>query len=137
MRLYQTVIILRPDLDDVQIEENIQKIKSFIIKFGGEIVLLDNWGKKRLAYRIRKNRFGIYLNVCHKLDAKQVDFLEKEFRLAETIIKFLVIRLEAHEFERVCGQTSVFDDLDKKLDSQEDQSEQKNDKEKEAAEEVS
>ena len=77
MRFYQTIVILRPDLDDAQIKENSEKVKGFIAKYDGEIVRMDNWGKKRLAYRIKKNRFGIYLNICHKLEGSQVDSLEK------------------------------------------------------------
>lgn len=122
MRFYQTIVILRPDLDDAQTKENSEKIKGFIAKFNGEIVRMDNWGKKRLAYRIKKNRFGIYLNICHKLDGSQVDSLENEFRLDEIILKFLVVRLEADEFERVCGQQSIFDDTEKKSDSDENES---------------
>jgi len=118
MRFYQTIVILRPDLDDAQTKENSEKIKGFIAKYDGEIVRMDNWGKKRLAYRIKKNRFGIYLNICHKLEGSQVDSLEKEFRLDETILKFLVVRLEADDFERICGQQSIFDDSEKKPDSE-------------------
>ncbi len=114
MRFYQTIVILRPDFDDAQIEEQSEKVKGFIARFEGEIVRFDNWGKKRLAYRIRKNRFGIYLNICHKLDGKNVDPLENEFRLDENILKFLVIRLEADEFERICGQNSDLEETDKK-----------------------
>ncbi len=135
MRFYQTIVILRPDLDDAQTKENSEKIKGFIAKYNGEIVRMDNWGKKRLAYRIKKNRFGIYLNICHKLDGSQVDSLEKEFRLNEIILKFLVIRLEADEFERVCGQQSVFDDSEKKSDSEEDEMEEPAESEDEAVEE--
>jgi small subunit ribosomal protein S6 len=118
MRFYQTIVILRPDLDDAQIKENSEKVKGFIAKYDGEIVRMDNWGKKRLAYRIKKNRFGIYLNICHKLEGSQVDSLEKEFRLDETILKFLVVRLEADEFERICGQQSIFDDSEKKPETE-------------------
>jgi small subunit ribosomal protein S6 len=119
MRFYQTIVILRPDLDDAQTKEYSEKIKGFIAKYEGEIVRMDNWGKKRLAYRIKKNRFGIYLNICHKLEGSQVDSLEKEFRLDETILKFLVVRLEADDFERICGQQSIFDDSEKKPGSEE------------------
>lgn len=114
MRFYQTIVILRPDLDDAQIKENSEKIKGFIAKYEGEIVRMDNWGKKRLAYRIKKNRFGTYLNILHKLEGSHVDSLEKEFRLDEIILKFLVVRLEADDFERICGQQSIFDDSEKK-----------------------
>ena len=117
MRFYQTIVILRPDLDDAQTKEYSEKIRGYLAKYNGEIVRMDNWGKKRLAYRIKKNRFGIYLNICHKLDGSQVDPLEKEFRIDEYILKFLVIRLEADEFERICGQQSIFDETDKKPES--------------------
>ncbi len=136
MRFYQTIVILRPDLDDAQTKEISEKIKGYIAKFNGEIVRMDNWGKKRLAYRIKKNRFGIYLNICHKLEGNQVDPLEKEFRLDEIILKFLVIRLEADEFERVCGQQSVFDDSEKKANSEENGSEERVELEDETVEEL-
>ena len=135
MRFYQTIVILRPDLDEAQTKENSEKIKNFITKYNGEIARMDNWGKKRLAYRIKKNRFGIYLNVCHKLDKSQVDSLEKEFRLEEIILKFLVIRLDSSEFERVCGQQSVFDDSGKKLAPDDGEVEEEIDLERKVVEE--
>ena len=94
MRNYQSVLILKPDLDEAQVEQSIEKITSIINKFGGSILKLDNWGKKRLAYRVKKNKFGYYLNIYHTCEQGQVPALEKEYQLYELIIKYLVIRLE-------------------------------------------
>ncbi len=104
MRNYQSVLILKPDLDEAQVDQSIEKITSIIKKFGGSILKLDNWGKKRLAYRVKKNKFGYYLNIYHTCEQGGVPDLEKEYQLYELIIKYLVIRLEERDIERVMSQ---------------------------------
>jgi len=104
LRNYQSVLILKPDLDEAQVEQSIEKITSSISKFGGAILKLDNWGKKRLAYRVKKNKFGYYLNIYHTCEPGGVPALEREYQLYELIIKYLVIRLEERDIERVMSQ---------------------------------
>ena len=106
MRNYQSVLILKPDLDEAQVEQSIEKITSVISKFGGAILKLDNWGKKRLAYRVKKNKFGYYLNIYHTCEPGNVPALEKEYQLFDLIIKYLVIRLEERDIERVMSKAS-------------------------------
>jgi small subunit ribosomal protein S6 len=101
LRNYQSILILKPDLDEAQVEQSIEKITSIISKFGGAILKLDNWGKKRLAYRVKKNKFGYYLNIYHTCEQGNVPALEKEYQLYDLIIKYLVIRLEERDIERV------------------------------------
>ncbi len=105
MRNYQSVLILKPDLDDPQVDENIEKITALVQKSGGSILKLDKWGKKRLAYRVRKNKFGYYLNIYHTSDPAKISELEKGYQLYETVIKYLVIRLEEKDMERVMSKT--------------------------------
>jgi len=106
LRNYQSVLILKPDLDEAQVEQSIEKITSIISKFGGAILKLDNWGKKRLAYRVKKNKFGYYLNIYHTCEQGNVPALEKEYQLYDMIIKYLVIRLEERDIERVMSQNA-------------------------------
>ncbi|MEE8205935.1 MAG: 30S ribosomal protein S6 [Nitrospinaceae bacterium] len=101
MRNYHSVLILKPDLDEDQVDQSVEKITSIINKFGGSILKLDKWGKKRLAYRIKKNKFGYYLNVYHTCEQGRVLDLEKGYQLYEQIIKYLVIRLEERDIVRV------------------------------------
>ena len=75
-----------------------------MVIFGGSILKLDNWGKKRLAYRVKKNKFGYYLNIYHTCEQGNVPALEKEYQLYDLIIKYLVIRLEARDIERVMSK---------------------------------
>ena len=101
LRNYQSVLILKPDLDEAQVEQSTEKITAIINKFEGAILKLDNWGKKRLAYRVKKNKFGYYLNIYHTCEEANLPALEKEYQLYDLIIKYLVIRLEERDIARV------------------------------------
>ena len=106
MRNYQSVLILKPDLDEAQVEESVNKITAILKKFGGSVLKLDKWGKKRLSYRVRKNKFGFYLNIYHTCEPGKVPDLEKEYQLYDLIIKYMVIRLEDHDIERVMAKAA-------------------------------
>ena len=104
MRTYQSIVILKPDLDEPQVDQAIEKITLLITKSGGAIIKSEKWGKKRLAYRVQKNRFGIYLNIYHTCDPLKVTSLENEYKLYEALIKHLVIRLEQSELDFAMGK---------------------------------
>ena len=103
MRSYESVLILKPDIDEPRADGALEKIGEFIRSNGGACLKIEKWGKKRLAYRIRKNRFGIYLNIYHTLDSAKVAALESKYRLFDLIIKFMVLRLTDDELERALG----------------------------------
>ena len=81
MRSYQSVLILKPDIEDTRVDEALGKIGEFIKGNGGTILKTEKWGKKRLAYRVKKNRFGIYLNLYHTLEPSGVIDLEKKYNI--------------------------------------------------------
>lgn len=106
MRNYQSVLILKPDLDEAQVDQSVEKITSIIKKFDGSVLNLEKWGKKRLAYRVKKNKFGYYLNIYHTCEPVKVPDLEKEYQLYDLVIKYLVIRLEERDIERVMSKAA-------------------------------
>lgn len=127
MRNYQSVLILKPDLDEAQVDQSVETITAMIQKFGGSVLKLDKWGKKRLAYRVKKSKFGFYLNIYHTCEQSGLAGLEKEYQLYDLVIKYLVIRLEqadidrvmtekaeASETEEIEGEAQVADTEDKK-----------------------
>ncbi len=99
MRSYQSVLILKPDLDEAQVDQVLEKITEFLSKNNGSIVKVEKWGKKRLAYRVKKSRFGYYLNIYHTCESLKVSVLEADYKLYDLILKFLVIRLDDKELE--------------------------------------
>ena len=106
MRSYQSVLILKPDIEDTSVDEALGKIGEFIKGNGGTILKTEKWGKKRLAYRVKKNRFGIYLNLYHTLEPSGVIGLEKKYKLYDLIIKFMVLSLTDDELERALGDNN-------------------------------
>ena len=104
LRSYQSVLILKPDIEDTRADEALGKIGEFIKGNGGAILKTEKWGKKRLAYRVKKNRFGIYLNIYHTLEPFGVIDLEKKYKLFDLIIKFMVVSLTDDELERALGK---------------------------------
>ena len=99
MRTYQSALIVKPDLDEAQVDQVLEKITEFLAKHNGSILKVEKWGKKRLAYRINKSRFGYYLNICHKTEGLHISALESDYKLYDLVLKFLVIRLDDKEYE--------------------------------------
>ena len=104
MRSYQSVLILKSDIEEARVAEALEKIGEFIKSNGGACLKIENWGKKRLAYRVKKNRFGVYLNLYHTLESAKVSDLENKYKLYDLVIKFMVLRLEDDELERALGK---------------------------------
>ena len=100
MRSYQSVLILKPDIEESRVDEALGKIGEFIKSNGGACLKTEKWGKKRLAYRVKKNRFGIYLNIYHTLEPSGIIDLEKKYKLFDLIIKYMVLHLTDDELER-------------------------------------
>jgi len=104
LRSYQSVIILKPDLDEAQVDQALENISGYIKDQGGACLKVDKWGKKRLAYKVKKNRFGYYLNIYHTCDNDKVTVLEEKYRLFGPLIKYMVLRLEESELARVMAK---------------------------------
>ena len=106
LRSYQSVLILKPDLDEAQVDQALEKISGFLKENDGSCLKVEKWGKKRLAYRVKKNRFGYYLNIYHTCGNQSVSSLETEYKLFAQIIRYLVIRLSDKELERAVSRES-------------------------------
>ncbi len=90
---YESVLILNAALEDEQIETSLRKILESIKAYGGEIQDVDNWGRKRLAYPIKKAKSGYYSVIRFTAPTDSVTRIERTYRLDETIIRFLTVEL--------------------------------------------
>jgi small subunit ribosomal protein S6 len=91
---YEMMYILRPDLSEEQVEQTVEKYRTFIVDYQAEDITIQNRGKKRLAYLIGKHQDGIYIQMNYKADGKQVAPLERAMRLSEEVIRYLTIKLK-------------------------------------------
>jgi small subunit ribosomal protein S6 len=111
---YQSTLILKPDLDEGQVDQALEKVTGFLTKNNGSCLKIEKWGKKRLSYRIKKSRFGYYLNIYHTCDSLKVSSLEIDYKLYDLILKFLVIRLDDKELERAMNREYTEDSSEKR-----------------------
>ena len=90
MRKYEIIFIAQPDLDEENLNNVIEKIKGWITEEKGEVVSVDNWGKKRMAYRIRKQRDGQYVLITANLEPASVKKINLDMRYIESIMRSMI-----------------------------------------------
>jgi small subunit ribosomal protein S6 len=93
MRNYETIFILKPSLEEEKRNAIIEKFKK-IISDGGELISVDEWGMKRLAYEIEKLKDGYYVLINFKSGSDVVNELERNYRISDDVIRFVVINKE-------------------------------------------
>lgn len=95
MRSYEVVFIVHPDLDETAINETVEKVKEWITTGGGTVEKVDFWGKRQLAYPIRKRREGYYILLETQMPPSLVAPLERNMRLHEPVMRYLITRTDA------------------------------------------
>ena len=116
MPSYESIFILKPDLKEEEIEKNLNKLKDVIINKGGIINRLEKWGKKRLAYQVKKQRMGNYIFIVLEGPPNLIPELEKNCKLNEDIIKYITIKQERGDTFKVTFEDGKEDLEEKKLD---------------------
>lgn len=97
---YEMMFILRPDLNQEQINKQMHKYRDLLKNEGAEKISMEVWGKRRLAYPIDKFNDGIYILTYYTGDGTQVATVERDMRLGEDVIRYLTIKHDKNlEFE--------------------------------------
>ena len=101
MTKYEGMLIARQDLGQSQVNDIVASLSEAIKKEGGEVVSVDNWGLKNLAYRIKKNRKGYYVVLNISAPANAIFEYERLARLNEDIIRFMTVKVEEFSSKKV------------------------------------
>jgi len=91
MREYELVLIIHPDLDEASFNEIVERVSGWITEDGGEIIKTDVWGKRQLAYPIRKLNEGQYVLLQTKMNAQFGTTIERNLRYMETVLRYMLI----------------------------------------------
>ncbi|RLB11675.1 MAG: 30S ribosomal protein S6 [Deltaproteobacteria bacterium] len=94
MRYYETLYLIRPDLEPEEYKSVIQKYNKIIEDNEGIITKVEEWGKRELAYEVEKFKDGFYVLVRFCGDADLPEKLQRDFRIDERVLKFIVIKLK-------------------------------------------
>ena len=96
MTKYETTFILEPGLDDSRVNDEVNKVGQWIKDLGGEVIDVQRWGKRRLAYEIAKHAEGIYAVVDVKAEPATVSELDRQLNLNESVLRTKVLRTDKH-----------------------------------------
>jgi small subunit ribosomal protein S6 len=94
MHKYELVCIIHPDLDETAFNGIIEKVKSWVLETSGSVDKVEVWGRKRLAYTIKKQREGQYVLFNLSLVPAATIILEKNLRFLEPVIRFMLIAVD-------------------------------------------
>ena len=94
MRRYETIVIIDPELSNEQRLPIFEKLKDLIIQQGGFLIIVDEWGDKRLAYEIKKRSHGYYVRLDFCGTGALVNEMERFFRIDERVLKYMTVLLD-------------------------------------------
>ncbi len=93
-REFETIFILRPDTNQDGIHLVNTRVRSVIETMGGKLLKLDNWGKRKLAYEVKKQLKGIYLYWQYLGNAGVVEEIERNLRMLDTVIRYYTVKVD-------------------------------------------
>lgn len=93
MKEYELTVLIHPDLE-VDIDAPLEKVRGIIKNAGGEIVKEDNWGKKRLAYRINREDFAVYVYFDVKLPADAPLKISNTLNITDEVLRYLLVTVD-------------------------------------------
>jgi len=99
MRTYETLFIVNPDLTQEDAVAVFEKFKTLVTENGGEIINDEAWGKLKLAYEIERKTEGYYFLIQFNSDVNVPAELEKRFKYDESVIRFIVIKIDGKKFK--------------------------------------
>jgi small subunit ribosomal protein S6 len=95
MRRYEVVFVLAPTLEDEEVEKQVETYVNVATEMGAEIVEVDKWGKRRLAFPVQRHNEGYYTVITLNESAGEtVAELERRFKVSDAVIRFLSVRVD-------------------------------------------
>ncbi|HWQ05295.1 MAG TPA: 30S ribosomal protein S6 [Longilinea sp.] len=90
MRTYEVILIVHPDLDEAALTGVVEKTKGWITDAGGTVDKVDMWGKRHLAFAIKKQRDGQYVLIQAQLEPSATAEVDRNLRFLEPVIRFMI-----------------------------------------------
>jgi small subunit ribosomal protein S6 len=104
---YEIIVILKSSIVDEDAVKIIDKIKSAVEKKSGEVVCVENMGRKKLAYEVKKEKKGLYFLIHFKGKGGMVSDIHRVCRLDESIIKFMTVRIKPSELRSTVHSENI------------------------------
>ena len=93
-REYETIFILRADTSNESIAQVNARLKGIVEGMGGKVLKLDNWGRRKLAYEIKKQLKGIYMYWQYLGTSGMVEEIERNLRMLDSVIRYYTVKID-------------------------------------------
>jgi small subunit ribosomal protein S6 len=93
MTEYETTMVLRPDLGGDAVETTLDRVREVLKTGGGKLLAINHWGKKKLAYDVKKQPRGIYVHTQFLGKGGLVAELERNLRISDNVLRFMTIQV--------------------------------------------
>ena len=94
MAQYELILVVQPEMEEEPLKALVEKVSQTIRDLGGQVVQVEPWGRRRMAYTIKKHREAFYFLVHVEMPTLAVRSLEKSLKLVEDVMRYLVVRKE-------------------------------------------
>jgi small subunit ribosomal protein S6 len=94
MRSYELTFIVRPDISEEAVANTVEQVRNWIVEQGNEVLRVDHWGRRRLAYTINDQREGHYVLIEATIAPDTITELERNLKLNDAILRYLLVRTE-------------------------------------------
>ncbi len=94
-REYETIYVVRPNTSNEGVADVNERVRKIIEGMDGKVIKVDNWGKRRLAYEVEKERKGIYLYWQYLATRGVVEEIERNMRMLDSVIRYMTVKLDA------------------------------------------
>jgi len=109
MKEYELTVLIHPDLE-ADLETPLTKVRDIITNAGGTIIREDNWGKKKLAYPIRREEFGIYVYMDVSLPSDAPLKISNIFNITDEVLRYLLVTVNEKARKALAAEQSRAED---------------------------
>jgi len=96
-RTYEIMFIVRPDVEEAELDKLIEGFSANVTSGGGEVKSVEKMGRRRLAYTVRKFNDGFYVLLNVAAQGSLITEIERRLRVSEQVIKFITVRMDEEE----------------------------------------
>src|SRR5436305_13780707 len=93
LREYETIFLLRPDLAEDLVDKIVERMRGIVQREGGKVIRVENWGKKKTAYEVKKHLRAVYLRFLYLGTTKMVAEFERNLRMTDDVMKYQSVKI--------------------------------------------
>src|SRR2546421_9123548 len=93
LREYETIFLVRPDLAEDLVDKIVERMRGIVHRDGGKVIKVENWGKKKTAYEVKKNFRAIYIRFLYLGNTHQVAEFERNLRMTDDVLKYQSVKI--------------------------------------------